>query len=627
MPPIPQYGRRTSINPAPAQNQAARDRASISFQFGGNTRYAMFGTPEQRRQYGWGDPGRLSGGQDIVREFEQQFQPNAGIFSPSFPLVPVEPELARLWDFPVGWNYIWTPRAYEPVSFEELRALATHEALTRMAIETRKDQIEKLDWDIKPRDEKNAAKDAPGRIKTLLKFWNRPDGERQFASWLREALEDMLVIDASTFEILRNRDGSVRGYDIVDGSTIKVVIDITGRKPASPAPAFEQVIHGRPWRLFNEDELIYSPRNKRPGHVMGYSPVEQILTFINIALRRQTSQLMYFTEGNLPPGFLQVPELNATQVAELQQHVNDLMAGNLAEKRRFQMLPYAAKWQAVKDAPLKDEFDEWLARVVSFCFSLPPDPFVRMRSRATSETAKQTALEEGLAPLMAWVKRLIDYEVQERMGHQDLEFSWADIKQVDPDVQSKVETLYLKLGAKTIDEVRDVMGMDPLPGGIGSQPYVVAGNQVLMVKDIEDASSLAANPPPPPIFQPGLGPQGPGGTRPPPGRPGGGGGGSQRNGRGGAEGPGAQRQGTRSQDPATIKPPARPAAAAGERKALGPLNSSGTGNGYSGGLEKSSWPQSGLDDARRAAHDHEARQLLRLHRASRVEADLRASGA
>jgi len=39
--------------------------------------------------------------------------------------------------------------------------------------------------------------------------------------------------------------------------------------------------------------------------------------------------------------------------------------------------PFGSKYQTIKDPPLKDEFDEWLARVVMFCFSLPPDAFVR----------------------------------------------------------------------------------------------------------------------------------------------------------------------------------------------------------------------------------------------------------
>jgi len=630
MPPVPQGGRRQNIDPAPA-----RSPFNVSFQYGGQTRFAQFGSPQERRQYGWGEPGALSGGQDITRQFNQQFQPNAGIFSPSFPLVPVEPELARLWDFPVGYNYIWTPRSYEPISFDELRALANNENLTRMAIETRKDQIEKLEWSIRPRDEKHIARDAPQRIKQLTEFWRRPDQERPFASWLRELLEDMLVIDAPTLEILRNRDGSVRGYDIIDGSTIKVLIDITGRSPSAPAPAFEQVIHGRPWRLFTEDEIIYLPRNKRPGHVYGYSPVEQILMYINVALRRQTSQLYYFTEGNLPPGFLTVPELNADQIARLNEHMNDLLSGNLAERRRFQMIPYGAKWSAVKEAPLKDEFDEWLARVVMFCFSLPPDAFVRMRNRATSETARQTALEEGLSPLMTWVKRLVDDEIELRMGHKDLEFAWEDVKQIDPEIQNKVETQYVKLGIKTVDESREILGLDPLPNGVGSKPFVVAGNQILLVEDLEAASEKAIAPPLPP-FTPGGGPQPSGGASQAPLRSATGRGGGATNGRSGANGPGVARHGTQRGETAANgqRVGGGRVGNAGQASARGAANGEPAagaarkvGNGDYHSISSRAHPQYGVAGNGREALDREARQILRRHRAARIEADLRSLGA
>ena len=67
------------------------------------------------------------------------FQPDLGIFSPGYPLAPLDAEELRVWDFPVGVNTIYTPRAYEAVSFAELRALADGHDITRLAIETRKD--------------------------------------------------------------------------------------------------------------------------------------------------------------------------------------------------------------------------------------------------------------------------------------------------------------------------------------------------------------------------------------------------------------------------------------------------------------------------------------------------------
>jgi len=147
----------------------------------------------------------LSPSPTLETQFASTFQPGHGIFSPGTPLVPPEPEKTRLWDFPIGVNTILTPRAYEPVSFTELRALAEAHDITRLAIETRKDQIEKLDWAIKPkggkpRDAKRPSTDARARADHLAQFWHRPDGERPFATWLRALLEDLLVLDAPAWK-------------------------------------------------------------------------------------------------------------------------------------------------------------------------------------------------------------------------------------------------------------------------------------------------------------------------------------------------------------------------------------------------------------------------------------------
>ena len=39
--------------------------------------------------------------------------------------------------------------------------------------------------------------------------------------------------------------------------------------------------------------------------------------------------------------------------------------------------PSGARYQAFKEAPYKDDFDEWLARIVCYAFSLPPTAFIR----------------------------------------------------------------------------------------------------------------------------------------------------------------------------------------------------------------------------------------------------------
>jgi hypothetical protein len=244
--------------------------------------------------YTWGQQG-------LEAQFGGTFQPGQGIFSPGYPLAPPEPERLRIWDFPVGVNTIYTPRAYEAIAFAELRALADAHDLTRLAIETRKDQLSQLDWNVKPRSTQRPDAGTRERCARVAEFWRRPDGERPFATWLRALLEDLLVIDAPTLELRYNRGGALIALDVVDGATIKLLFDATGRRPLPPAPAFEQVIHGRPWKLLTSDQLLYAPRNPRPHKAYGFGPVEQIIMTVNIALRRQLMQLQHFTDGNVPP--------------------------------------------------------------------------------------------------------------------------------------------------------------------------------------------------------------------------------------------------------------------------------------------------------------------------------------
>jgi HK97 family phage portal protein len=284
------------------------------------------------------------------------------------------------------------------------------------------------------------------------------------------------VLDAPAFEVRRNRGGGIVGLDVVDGATIKLLIDETGRRPKPPAPAYEQVIHGRPWRLLTSNELIYVPRNPRPHKAYGFGPVEQIVMTVNIALRRQLMQLQHFTDGNVPPGLLNAPEgWNVDQIRQFQEWFDSVLAGNTGARTRLVWAPSGTTYQAFKEAPYKDDFDEWLARIVCYAFSLPSTPFTRQVNRATAETAQEAALEEGMAPLMGWVKRLADHVIQDRMGHSDLEFVWSDVRPSDPADQAKVLDIYVRNGICTVNEARDRLGLGPVPEGNTALVYTAAG--------------------------------------------------------------------------------------------------------------------------------------------------------
>jgi hypothetical protein len=391
-------------------------------------------------------------------------QSPAAWFGPGTPLpLCAEPApVGRQFDFPVGWNLRVEPRQEATLSFADLRALADSWDLLRLVIETRKDQLEALDWRIAPRRGKGTAGEDP-RIDWLTELLRRPDREHGWGPWCRMLLEDLFVIDAPTLYVRRDQAGRLFALEPIDGATIKRVLADDGRTPLAPAPAYQQVLKGIPAVDYSADELIYAPRNPRAHRVYGLSPVEQIVLTINVALRRQLSQLAYFTEGNTPDALVSVPAAwSAEQTRQYQEWWDSVMQDNPGTRRHTRFVPGAMHYMPTRDVLLKDDFDEWLARVVCFAFSIPPTALVRQINRATAETAHDTALAEGLQPLMSWLKDLIDRVIADVAGWPDLEFVWADQGSVDPQVQAQIDVAYVAAGIKTRDEVRAQLGLAPL---------------------------------------------------------------------------------------------------------------------------------------------------------------------
>jgi hypothetical protein len=181
----------------------------------------------------------------------------------------------------------------------------------------------------------------------------------------------------------------------------------------------------------------------------------------------------------VPPGLLNAPEgWNVEQIRQFQEWFDSVLAGNTGARSRLVWAPSGTKYQAFTEAPYKDEFDEWLARIVCYAFSLPATAFTKQVNRATAETTQEAALAEGLAPLMGWVKRLADHVIQDRMGHADLEFAWFDQRVVDPAEQAKMLDLYVRDGIYTVNEARAALGLDPLPAGAGGDMAAPTGGPV-----------------------------------------------------------------------------------------------------------------------------------------------------
>ena len=230
---------------------------------------------------------------------------------------------------------------------------------------------------------------------------------------------------------------------------------------------------------------------------------------VNIALRRQLWQLDYFTEGSIPDALIGVPQgWTPDQIKQFQDCPHPSLprkrgregwgfAGDLAKRRRAKFVPgeTAARVVQTKEPQHKDDFDEWLARIICFAFSVPPQWATKAMNRATADNQSAQAEEEGLEPTKEWVKDLIDEIVAEEFASPDLKLHWLDEDEGDPETVLEGR---VKLGAVTLNEMRDALGLDPFDNAAADRPMVLTATGFVPIEanaggEVVNAGQATAN--------------------------------------------------------------------------------------------------------------------------------------
>jgi Colicin E5 ribonuclease domain len=152
-----------------------------------------------------------------------------------------------------------------------------------------------------------------------------------------------------------------------------------------------------------------------------------------------------------------------------------MQAEGLARRRQTKFMPADFKLIEARQPPLKDSYDEWLARLICYAFSVPVSAFVSQVNRATGETLRQQATQEGLIPLKAWVKNALDHVICVCMNEPGLEFVWVGDDAVDPLEQAQTLQILVGAGIKTREEARADLGLAPAGGAAPGKPQAKLG--------------------------------------------------------------------------------------------------------------------------------------------------------
>lgn len=429
-----------------------------------------------------------------------------GWFGPGIPLEPVAPESVRgrALDFPVGININFRPRGSEPVNFEKLKRLAAN-PIVAMLLQRQKDLVGGVEWRIKPRTIVDPDATDDPFIATLTQFFHEPDQEHDWAQWISALLDQLMVLDAVSVYVRPTRGGGVYSCELLDGATIKPLLNELGRRPIPPQPAYQQVLKGLPAEDYTADELIYFPQNYRVDHVYGYSRVEQAIDLIEQSIARLKSQLGYWTHGNVGMGYFEAPDgWTPDDVVTLEQRWNSMMSGSIEGRRSSPFVPSGTKWNPTKTDLIADAYDEFLIRLLCFPFGVPPTPFLKQNGlgRGSAESDKEAADEAGITSLLQYTTRLMNRIIGKHFGRPDLEFTWIEDRDLDPDTASQVDDRRLKNGTSTINEVRDRNGEPPIEGGDKPMIYLPTGPVLVEEASQETVAAPGDAPTPEPTSAP-----------------------------------------------------------------------------------------------------------------------------
>lgn len=417
----------------------------------------------------------------LVTNRWQNFNTSTVFMPPGNPPPVTSPSKPRTFDYPAFYNLMQTASpGIEPdddlgLTFNQIREFSENWEIVRLVIETCKDQLAKLRWSwrlkpnpkLTPKQASEQSENDP-RVQMLNEFFEYPDKEHDFYQWIRLMMEEILVCDVLPVYIRPTFDGSPYSFNILDCSTLDRKLDEMGLTPdpSEPYPsniAYQQRIKGQVIAEFTTEEMLYFVRNPRVNKVYGYGGIEQIIPTINTGIRRALMQLFYYTDGNIPAMFMKAPvEWTKEQIREFQAYWNELMSGNLGELSKGWLIPGDADPVFPQKEVLKDDFDEWLARVACYAYSVSPNSFIKNLNRATSEQAREQADEEGLQGRIFLVNNILNRLQRMTWGYKDIEFHLSYDRPQDSKKQAEIDNIDIRNGTKSVDEVRRERGYGPI---------------------------------------------------------------------------------------------------------------------------------------------------------------------
>ena len=129
--------------------------------------------------------------------------------------------------------------------------------------------------------------------------------------------------------------------------------------------------------------------------------------------------------------------------------------------------PEVLRFSGGTDADLRLQWQEFLIRMIADAFDLPPMLLGLERdvNRNTATTQYDDAFRTAVVPVARLIaEHLTRDAISKRLGWNDLEFVFTDVDAPNELEQAQIQQILIGSGVLTVNEVRRMRGLPPLPG-------------------------------------------------------------------------------------------------------------------------------------------------------------------
>lgn len=349
------------------------------------------------------------------------------------------------------------------------------------------DEIASLDWDIVAKKEEGfepeMVKEACSEVK---KFFNNPNSNGEtFQTLVRTWMKDILELDAAIivkvfdlnsydFDQLEPKSGApllkplgqrrMTEIYIRDGASFLKEIDKFGFNRGYWQYSYQIPAHPM-W--FERDEIVYCSEHPRSMSCYGFARTQAILDIIKSLHYSTLYNKRFFEETAIPDGALSVLDTNEAEMKDFMAYWNNEFK---AQPHKVAVFNKDMKWQPFQISNRELEFlktQKWYFNMVVSMFGLTPTELgvTEDANRATSATQSELVKRKGIRPFLKLFESFINQGILPEFQYEGIKFQFIYDDPAEKKLRLDNWQMELNMGVKTVNEVRNELGLEPIDGG------------------------------------------------------------------------------------------------------------------------------------------------------------------